>query len=303
VALLDEIRAACARVVQRARHVRIDTGGLAALADALPGPDGVPGLAPGVHLVGGDPERLAAFHLQLDAINFGSGWFPTLRKRPGLSGYRTVAAGLKAHGPWSAEALAALEPRELAAALGQDPEHELVALWARHLRWLGETVEREHGGAFLAAARSGDGSAERLVERIARWPGWRDEWEHHGLRVPLYKRAQIAASDLHLAGVARFGDLPRLTLFADNLVPHVLRHEGVLRLDPALAARIDAGELLQAGSAEEVELRAVALHAGELIVARRPDLTPREVDMVLWTRGGEPRFKAHPRPRARSTAY
>ncbi len=37
-----------------------------------------------------------------------------------------------------------------------------------------------------------------------------------------YKRAQIVASDLALAGVARFADLDRLTIFADNLVPHVL---------------------------------------------------------------------------------
>ena len=34
------------------------------------------------------------FTLTLDAINFGSGWFPTLRKRPGCSGYFTVAWAL-----------------------------------------------------------------------------------------------------------------------------------------------------------------------------------------------------------------
>ena len=39
-------------------------------------------------------ETRAAYWLTLDAINFGSGWFPTLRKRDGLSGYNTIAAGL-----------------------------------------------------------------------------------------------------------------------------------------------------------------------------------------------------------------
>ncbi len=34
------------------------------------------------------------YMLTLDAINFGSGWFPTLRKRPGCSGYFTVAWAL-----------------------------------------------------------------------------------------------------------------------------------------------------------------------------------------------------------------
>jgi hypothetical protein len=57
----------------------------------------------------------------------------------------------------------------------------------------------------------------------------------------LWKRAQIAANDLALAGVASFADIDRLTVFADNLVPHVLRIDGVLRYDPELAARVDAG--------------------------------------------------------------
>ena len=48
-----------------------------------------------------------------------------------------------------------------------------------------------------------------------------------------YKRAQIVAADLALAGVARFRDLDRLTIFADNLVPHVLRCDGVLVYDAA----------------------------------------------------------------------
>ena len=46
-----------------------------------------------------------------------------------------------------------------------------------------------------------------------------------------WKRAQITANDLALAGVAEFPDLDRLTIFADNLVPHVLRVDGVLRYD------------------------------------------------------------------------
>ena len=76
-------------------------------------------------LLDGPPELLAAFHLTLDAINFGSGWFPTLRKRDGRSGYWTVALGLRdrfaQRGAWSAGELREIEPSEIAAALGQDP--------------------------------------------------------------------------------------------------------------------------------------------------------------------------------------
>ena len=50
-----------------------------------------------------------------------------------------------------------------------------------------------------------------------------------------YKRAQIVPNDLAVAGVADFRDLDRLTIFADNLVPHVLRVDGVLRYDAGSA--------------------------------------------------------------------
>jgi hypothetical protein len=81
-----------------------------------------------------------------------------------------------------------------------------------------------------------------------------------------------------------------------------LRLDGVLRYDPELAARIDAGELLEAGSPEEVEIRACAVHAGELL-ADRLGVPPRTLDGWLWNRGQAPRYKARPRHRARSVFY
>lgn len=73
---------------------------------------------------------------------------------------------------------------------------------------------------------------------------------------PFYKRAQLACADLAHAEVVRFRDLDRLTLFADNLVPHVLRVDGLLAYDEGLLARIESEELLEHDSAEEVEIRA-----------------------------------------------
>jgi hypothetical protein len=57
------------------------------------------------------------------------------------------------------------------------------------------------------------------------------------------------------------------------------------------------------GSPEEVEIRACALHAGELLVAAHGATTAAALDNVLWRRGAEPRYKARPRHRARTTAY
>ena len=119
-------------------------------------------------------------------------------------------------------------PRRIAETLGQDPEHELMALFTRALRELGDRITVEYFGRFLGLVNSAEGSAERLAETLATWPTWRDVSHYEGEPVPFYKRAQIAAADLHLAGIAPANDLDRLTLFADNLVPHVLRLDGVL---------------------------------------------------------------------------
>jgi len=300
MSLPDEIRAACARVAAAARQVRIADAAIPAYAQTLPAESPpAPGLAPGAS----DEER-AAFGLQLNAVNFGSGWFPTLRKPEGLSGFRTVEAGLKARGPWTAQALTQVDAAEAAATFGgQDAEHPLLALFASALRELGGHVLAEHGGSFLALARCGDGSAVALAERLAALPTWFDVSPYGGARVPFFKRAQLAAADLHLQGVAPARDIGALTLFADNLVPHVLRLDGVLAFDDDLVARIDAGELIEHDAPEEVEIRACALHAVELLVAAHGATTATAVDNALWHRGAAPRYKQRPRHRARTTAY
>jgi hypothetical protein len=296
--LVDEIRAACAAVAGRARYVRIVEEAIEPYARTLPSES-----PPAPDLDGASLEERAAFSLTLNAINFGSGWFPTLRKPAGLSGFRTVEAGLRARGPWTAAELTAIGTPEVAATFGQDPTHELMALFTLALRELGNRLTVEYFGRFLGLVRSAEGSAERLAETLARWPTWMDVSSHEGQRVPFYKRAQIAAADLHLAGIAPASDLARLTLFADNLVPHVLRLDGVLEVDERIVRRIDEGLLLEHGSPEEVEIRACALQAVELLVAAHGDTTATAVDNALWNRGALPRYKARPRHRARTTAY
>jgi hypothetical protein len=298
VSLPDEIRVAAAAVAGRARDVRIADDAIGPYAATLPAES-----PPAPDLEGASLEDRAAFSLTLNAINFGSGWFPTLRKAPGMSGFRTVEAGLRAHGPWTADELAAMTREEVAAVVGQDPEHELMGHFAVHLRELGERIRDEEGGSFLALAQSGDGSAVALAERLASWPTWRDVSTYDGDEVPFFKRAQIAAADLALAGIAPADDLAALTLFADNLVPHVLRVDGVLEVDPELVARIESEQLLEHDSPEEVELRACALHTVELLVAAHGATTATAVDNTLWNRGAQPRYKAIPRHRARTTDY
>jgi hypothetical protein len=290
VSLTDDVRAASREIAAGARHVRIDLDRLSELDPGEP-----PVLDAERHYLEGTPEQVAHFMLVLDSINFGSGWFPTLRKRPGMSGYFTVASSLtdfwRTGGGWSPDELRALTGADLASVLGQEAGHELMGLYAEALRDLGR---------FLGARRALDvveeagGSAERLAAMLAAGMPFYDD-------VGFWKRAQIVPNDLALAGVASFDDLDRLTIFADNLVPHVLRMDGALDYEPGLAARIDSGELLPPGE-EEREIRACAVHACELLSARL-GVPARSIDVALWSRGQAPSYKAVPRHRTRTVFY
>lgn len=141
----------------------------------------------------------------------------------------------------------------------------------------------------IADVRITSDDAIEIAERLARLPTWSDPG--------FWKRAQIAAAELATRNAGR------LTTFADNLVPHVLKLDGILRFEPDLDARIDRGELLAHGSPEEVEIRACAVHAVELLAAAHGAATAAQLDHLLWNRGAQPRYKARPRHRARTTAY
>ena len=293
--LPDEVRESCARIAADARSVAIDREALNAL-DVGP----APAADPECHLLDAAPEDVATYFLTLDTINFGSGWFPTLRKRVDhhgnpVSGYFTVAWSLadrfRAAGPWSNAELRAMRTQEFADTLGQPRDHELMALYAQALRDLGRFLRERHA---LDLVHESGGSAARLARTLATGMALYDD---RGF----WKRAQIAPSNLALAGVAQFTDLDRLTIFADNLVPHVLRCAGVLVYADGLASHIDAGRPLRPGP-QEREIRACAVHACELL-ATRTGLSPREIDVRLWTRGQAPEIKARPRHRCRCVAY
>jgi Potential Queuosine, Q, salvage protein family len=299
---MDELRAACAAVAARASHVTIVAEAIATVYRT-----DRPAAEPPQPAEAALPEELTARWLTLDAINFGSGWFPTLRKRPGLSGYGTIAAGLSERftsaGPWTAAELSQIDAAALAPILGQDPQHELMALYAASLRDLGQRVADEHHGRFTGVTDAAHGSAVTLASRLGDWSCFDDTSRYGDLQLPFLKRAQLAAADLHRAGAAQFRDIARLTMFADNLVPHVLRLDGVLRFSPELVARIEREDLIEHGSPEEVEIRAGAVHAVELLVKAGVGVNASELDQALWQRGQQPHYKASPRHRTRCTAY
>lgn len=319
--LLQQVRSSCAAVAGRAASVRIITDSIPAYASRLPpaetsGP--LPSPDPSCHYLGyGDDTT--AFFLTLDAINFGSGYFPWLHKLNGLSGYFTVASHLhthfQEHGPFSARQLSEITADDCMRLFRQDgggtPVRELMKLFAVALNSLGAYLEEHFGGSFAGLVAAAENSAERLVNLLIRMPLFDDGAIYEGMQTRFFKRAQITAADLFLAfggqGPGRFDDIDRLTIFADNLVPHVLRLDGILHYDEDLLARIERGDEIPAGSPEEIEMRACAVHACELLVneLRR---TGRKVnamllDQYLWNRGQLPDYRKHPRHRTRTVFY
>jgi putative queuosine salvage protein len=304
--VLDEVRANAAAIASDSAFVAIaDLDTIEDYARQLPIDQArAAELDPATHFLG-EPSATLAYVVTLDAINFGSGYFPRLKKRPGLSGYFTVASSLKdrfeAEGPFSAAELRALTAAECARMFGQDMGRdeavdELMGLFARALNDLGALVGQKFHGSFSALADAADHHAEALTTVLTEMPFYRD--------VGFYKRAQLTAADLVTAGVAHFDDLDRLTIFADNLVPHVLRVDGILRYDADLLARINREELIPAGSREEREIRGCALHAVECIrQALGNRVTSMQLDYLLWNRGQRPAYKAQPRHRTRTVFY
>jgi Potential Queuosine, Q, salvage protein family len=318
--ILDQVRAGCKSVAEKAKYVRIDDQKISAYANSLLQLS----VSQAEHDAGshylGHGAATVAFFVTLDTINFGSGYFPHLKKRPGMSGYFTIASSLKdffsTHGAFTATALSQLSQSTCMEIFEQEadnkPVMELMGLFASALNELGVYLLETFAGNFSTLVETAANSSAQLVQLLSKMPMFRDVETYQNQDVPFYKRAQLMVSDLCLAfngqGPGYFTDLDRLTIFADNLVPHVLRLDGLLQYDPGLARRIDREELIPAGSAEEVEIRACALHAVELLSnalhTAGHDVPSMQLDYLLWNRGQAPYYKrSKPRHRTRTIFY
>jgi hypothetical protein len=317
--IFDRIRTAAAQVARRATFVRLVDARIAPYAASLAAAGLPTPVYDTAHHAQGSVAETVAFQLTLDTVNFGSGYFPHLRKRPGMSGYLTVASSLKERwdrqGPLTGTDLRAMTANDCAVLFGQEgnsgPAQELMGLFAEALNDLGAWLGGRYDDDPLGPIEDAGHSAARLVELVSEMPFFRDVSTYRGHEVPLYKRAQILVTDLAIAcdgqDPGSFHDLDRLTIFADNLVPHVLRVDGVVAYEDELLERIERGELIPVGSPDEIEIRAVALHTVERLVAELGasgvSATARELDYLLWNRGAGAAYKALPRHRTRTVFY
>lgn len=313
----DVLRRSVAAAAERATHVRIRDDRLEPYLAELAARDAETRHDPPPPSRAGAEDRIA-FVLLRDATNFGSGWHPLLDKEPGLSGARTtgvrLARWLASEGAPTAHALAQSTTDLCARVFGQPPTGPvgaLMALFAEAWRQLGDALLERYDGSYAAFVERADRSALALSDQLAAIGFFEDRHALHGLAFPFRKRAQLAAYDLSVFCAdderCRFDDLHRLTIFADNLVPHTLRMDGVLVFAPELEARIANSELLESGSIEEIEMRAMAVEAAERLAAmsaeRGDRVSPLRISDWLWNRGQAPFYKASPRPRVRTVDY
>lgn len=320
--LVDEVRQSARYVSQHAKHVRINEAELERYAETIRDNIGEP-YVDSLHHYHADIESILLYIFCLDSINFGSGYFPYLQKRmrdngETMAGYFTVASYLKdafEHRVWHAEGLKNLSPEHVAKIFHQDVQgddmaslkrRELMRLFCHALQDLGHWLEQHCPNSMMDILYASDYSANYLMRSLTEMPFFQDVSLYQHRSVALYKRAQITISDLigtlpHVAEV-HFHDIDELTLFADNLVPHVLHVDGVLEYSSELTRKLDLGKRLQTHSAMEVEIRAVAVHAVEKL-AKYVGRPARILDFHLWEIGQDVRYRKQWRHRTETVFY
>jgi len=232
-------------------------------------------------------HKTVAYLLVLDSINFcfwpkpGVFKWEVQYKSETLSGYYALAAclrkALEEGIPITrADYLAELPVGTLRQILGGNGELQLMEARAHILNELGSFLIKEYDGEVNRLVETAKNSALNLVGLLVKnLPSFRDVAEYYGTKIYFYKRAQIFTADLYGAFAGKdwgnFKDIDKLTAFADYKLPQVLRHVGILRYERALEHKVDQGIFLEAGSPEEIEIRANTIWAVELI---RQELTP-----------------------------
>jgi len=318
-----EVLETAMRVAAEGRQVRIDRPALVRfcrmlLEDRIE----VPAWNRLYHFFDGSEETVA-YILVLDSLNFcfwpGPGkmkWEIDYQSKR-LSGYYALAASLKqaiASGVpiTRAELLAGLSQDELRNILKGRGELQLLEHRLEILNELGQILLEEYNGEAHKLVESAGESAIALARLIARkLPSFRDEAEYRHHKVFFYKRAQIFAADLFGAfegkDWGRFNDMDKLTAFADYKLPQALRQLGILSYNPALAKQVDQKILLEAGSPEEVEIRANTIWAVELIRQELERLGKAfrafEIDWILWDLSQGQAFKVKPYHRTMTIFY
>ena len=164
------------------------------------------------------------------------------------------------------------------------------------LNELGKIVLEKYNGSFSKIVEMADYNATKLTEILVKdFPNiFNDVENYNGHEIKFYKRAQLSFT--HLSDLNRLGFISKnitgyedLTAFADYKIPQSLRKFGILEYNEDLSNRVDNKIEIKNGSEEEIEIRANAVFAVELIskelINKFPQAVPANIDRICWFRG------------------
>jgi hypothetical protein len=309
-----------AYVVEHAQRVHIDQERIESLAAAVAASGvAVPSWNRDLHWAGID-EQTAMYTFVLDSLNFcfwGEPRWKVTYNGLLLDGYWALAASLRraveeGRPILDAAYLATIGEADLASILRGSAPIPLFAERLANLQELGRVLVERYHGQCAEIIRAAGGDAVALVRRVASdLSSFNDVATYQERDVLIYKRAQILVGDLAGSlegkGLGAFRNLHELTAFADYKLPQILRRFGVLAYDPALAARVDARDLITAGSGEEVEIRAATLWVVELLrralAEQGRDYAAYQLDWWLWETSQHLPPDAWPYHRTRTIFY
>lgn len=293
----------CLWVMDRAKSVKIDRASVTVLANDL--------LNQGIQRPPWDdiaywqgrPAEMAQYALVLECLNFMS-WNPDVENRwfyideygKEWSGwYGTVMAVnedlKKSKRLLDADSLQHLSLDDFKMIFLGKGELMLVEERVAHLREVGEVLMRDFGGQFGNVLSVCNYDAVVFVNTcVGLFSNFRDVSYYETGTVRFYKRAQHLAimvwSLLQKQGGRNLSRMEELTLLADNRVPQFLRHAGVLVYAEGLVRVVDGQVILESGSVEEIEIRAAAVVAGEMLrveLERHGEkLMAVELDVNIW---------------------
>jgi hypothetical protein len=302
------------------QHVSIDSARLAELAASIaPGSLSLPCWNAPV-FTRRDADTLAGQILLFNAINFCYWGDPKWEMSYAGETYDGSFGMLMAVQRALDEGLPLLDGAYLANLGEADFRHILRGRGALHLlperlaiwRAAGLTLVTEFGGRWPGAIAAAGGDALALVRLLVeRFRTFDDRETLDGREIRFFKRAQLAAGMLYEAfagqGYGALAGVERLTVFADYKLPQVLRRLGILIYGPRLAEAVDSLTLIPAGDRCEVEMRAAAVWAAELLrrvlAPHDPAVTALHLDYWLWAAGQAQGPDLKPYHRTLTTAY
>ncbi|MFB6197142.1 MAG: queuosine salvage family protein, partial [Halobacteriaceae archaeon] len=206
-----------------------------------------------------------------------------------------------------------------------DDDLSIPLLQERHaiLVSMGETLTRRLNGHFhelipdieqsypLFSRTVDEGEALGLVDALVHlFPlAFDDTRQLRGERIHFDKKAQLAAAMIH----GRFQKMPmyvldgisELTLFADYVIPAILRSENLLSYEEGLADDVDGGRPIAENSQREIEIRAATVVIGDALLetmneTRSRPVTIPQLDYCIWEYGRSQEIPYHI---TRTTSY